>query len=66
MAGVVSALTTADMAMSGVTSRIPFDDTVLAMYEVGKQLPCALRETAMGGLATTATGLRLAREILGK
>ena len=66
MAGVVSALTTADMAMSGVTSRIPFDDTVLAMYEVGKQLPCALRETAMGGLATTATGLRLAKEILGK
>ena len=66
MAGVVSALTTADMAMSGVTSRIPFDDTVLAMYEVGKQLPCSLRETAMGGLATTATGLRLAKEILGK
>jgi L-serine dehydratase len=66
MGGVVSALTTADMAMSGVTSRIPFDDTVLAMYEVGKQLPCALRETAMGGLATTATGLRLAKEILGK
>lgn len=66
MAGTVSALATADLAMSGVTSKIPFDDTVLAMYEVGKQLPCALRETAMGGLAITATGLRLAKEILGK
>ena len=66
IAGAVSALTTADLAMSGVTSRIPFDDTVLAMYKVGKQLPCELRETAMGGLATTPTGLKLAKEILGK
>ncbi|MGV8983245.1 L-serine ammonia-lyase, iron-sulfur-dependent, subunit alpha [Clostridium sp.] len=64
--GTVSALTTADLVMSGVTSRIPFDDTVIAMYKVGKQLPCELRETAMGGLATTPTGLRLAKEILGK
>jgi len=66
IAGVVSALTTADLTMSGVTSRIPFDDTVVAMYKVGKQLPCELRETAMGGLATTPTGLRLANEVLFK
>jgi len=63
IAGAVSALTTADLTMSGVTSRIPFDDTVIAMYKVGKQLPCELRETAMGGCATTPTGLRLANEI---
>jgi L-serine dehydratase len=66
MSGAVSALTTADLVMSGVTSRIPFDDTVIAMYKVGKQLPCELRETAMGGLAVTPTGLKLAKEILGK
>ncbi|MBU3159908.1 L-serine ammonia-lyase, iron-sulfur-dependent, subunit alpha [Clostridium frigoris] len=66
IAGAVSALTTADLVMSGVTSRIPFDDTVIAMYKVGKQLPCELRETAMGGLATTPTGLKLAKEILEK
>ncbi|MBU3073819.1 L-serine ammonia-lyase, iron-sulfur-dependent, subunit alpha [Clostridium estertheticum] len=66
IAGAVSALTTADLVMSGVTSRIPFDDTVIAMYKVGKQLPCELRETAMGGLATTPTGLKLAKEILSK
>ncbi|MBU3184109.1 L-serine ammonia-lyase, iron-sulfur-dependent, subunit alpha [Clostridium estertheticum] len=66
IAGAVSALTTADIVMSGVTSRIPFDDTVIAMYKVGKQLPCELRETAMGGLATTPTGLKLAKEILSK
>lgn len=53
VSGTVSALTTADMVMAGVYSRIPFDDTVSAMYRVGKQLPCALRETALGGLAVT-------------
>lgn len=64
--GAVSALTTADLVMSGVTSKIPFDDTVWAMYKVGKSMPCELRETAMGGLAITVTGLKLKEEILGK
>ncbi|MCC9296643.1 L-serine ammonia-lyase, iron-sulfur-dependent, subunit alpha [Clostridium sp. WLY-B-L2] len=64
--GAVNALTTADMVMAGVISRIPFDDTVSAMYKVGKQLPCELRETALGGLAITETGLKLKRKVLGK
>lgn len=63
VSGTVSALTTADMVMAGVYSRIPFDDTVSAMYRVGKQLPCALRETALGGLAVTETGLKLKKQI---
>jgi L-serine dehydratase len=66
VSGTVSALTTADMVMAGVYSRIPFDDTVSAMYKVGKQLPCALRETALGGLAVTETGLKLKKQVLGK
>ena len=65
-AGAVSALTTADLVMAGVTSKIPFDDTVLAMYKVGKSLPCELRETALGGLAVTPTGIELKRQILGE
>lgn len=65
-AGTVSALTTADMVMGGVYSRIPFDDTVSAMYQVGKQLPCELRETALGGLAITETGLKLRKQVLGE
>lgn len=59
IAGAVSALTMADIAMGGVKSVIPFDDCVTAMYRVGKQLPCELRETAMGGLAVTKTGEKL-------
>lgn len=66
ISGAISALTTADIIMSGVRSKIPFDDTVLAMYRVGKQLPCELRETALGGLAITPTGLKLKEQVLGK
>lgn len=65
VSGAVSALTTADLVMAGVKSRIPFDDAVSAMYMVGKQLPCELRETAQGGLAVTETGIKLRNKILG-
>ena len=63
IAGTVSALTTADVAMSGVKSKIPFDEVVWSMYKVGKQLPPELRETAMGGIAITPTALKLKNEI---
>lgn len=63
--GVVNALTAADMALAGIKSHIPFDDTVEALNRVGKQLPASLRETAAGGLAVTPAGLRLAEKING-
>lgn len=65
VAGAVSALTTADMVMAGVESKIPFDDVILAMHKIGKSLPAELRETAQGGLAVTPTGLKLKEQILG-
>lgn len=64
-AGAVSALCTADLIMAGVESKIPFDDTVSAMYKVGRQLPPSLRETAMGGIAVTKTGLKLKKQVFG-
>lgn len=64
-AGAVSALTTADMVMSGVRSIIPFDEVISAMYRVGKSMPCELRETALGGLAVTPTGIQLKQQIFG-
>lgn len=63
--GVVNALISADMALAKVQSLIPFDEVVEAMSKVGKALPESLRETAMGGLAATATGKRCSKEILG-
>ena len=63
IAGTVSALTTADLAMSGVYSKIPFDEVVWAMYKVGRQLPLELRETALGGIAITPTALKYKKDI---
>lgn len=54
--GVVNAMASADMALAGITSAIPFDEVVEAMFKIGKVLPASLRETALGGLAVTPTG----------
>ena len=64
--GVANAITCAELALSGVTHPIPFDEMAEAMYKVGKSLPFELRETAMGGCAGTPTGCRLGCEICGK
>jgi L-serine dehydratase len=64
--GAITALCAADMVMAGVTSKIPFDDTVSAMYKVGRSLPESLRETALGGIAITTEGLRLKEQVFGK
>lgn len=63
IAGTVSALTTAEIVIAGVKSKIPFDEVVWAMNKVGKQLPPELRETAQGGIAITPTAERLRQEI---
>ncbi|MFP5115572.1 L-serine ammonia-lyase, iron-sulfur-dependent, subunit alpha [Bacillaceae bacterium C204] len=64
--GASNALTAADMALAGVTSRIPCDEVISAMYAIGQSMPSALRETAEGGLAATPTGRRLEAEIFGQ
>lgn len=64
--GATNALMSADMVLSGIKSIIPFDEVVEAMYKVGKMMPSSLKETAMGGLATTPTGIRLMKEIFGE
>ena len=55
----------ADMALAGIESKIPVDEVIDAMYQVGSSLPTAFRETAEGGLAATPTGRRLQKEIFG-
>lgn len=65
-AGAMSALCTADLVMAGVESKIPFDDTVSAMYKIGKGLPASLRETGLGGCAATKTGIELKKQVFGE
>lgn len=57
--GVANAITAAELALSGVTHPIPFDEMAEAMLRVGRSLPFELRETAMGGCASTPTGCKL-------
>ncbi|WYP25015.1 L-serine ammonia-lyase, iron-sulfur-dependent, subunit alpha [Alkalihalobacillus sp. FSL W8-0930] len=63
--GASVAITAADMALAGITSRIPCDEVIDAMYRIGQTMPVALKETAQGGLAATPTGRRLEAEIFG-
>lgn len=63
--GASNALVCAQMALSGVTNPIPFDEMVTALYRVGRSLPIELRETAQGGCAATPTGCRLCKGIFG-
>lgn len=53
--GVANALVATELALSGVPQLIPFDEMLATMYSVGKRLPAELRETALGGCATTPT-----------
>ncbi|MGF7056782.1 L-serine ammonia-lyase, iron-sulfur-dependent, subunit alpha [Brassicibacter mesophilus] len=64
--GAANAILSADLALAGVESIIPFDEVVEAMYKVGKALPSELRETALGGIATTKTGIEIKKRIFGE
>lgn len=63
--GAANAMVAADMALAGVTSRIPCDEVIDAMFKIGQKMPTALKETAEGGLADTPTGRRLEAKIFG-
>lgn len=64
--GTANALISADMALAGIKSIIPFDEVVEAMLKVGRSLSSELRETGTGGLAGTATGKQIHERIFGK
>ncbi|TFJ94627.1 L-serine ammonia-lyase, iron-sulfur-dependent, subunit alpha [Lentibacillus salicampi] len=63
--GSTLAIVSADMALAGVTSTIPCDEVIGAMYRIGKQMPSSLRETGEGGLADTPTGRLLKEKLFG-
>ncbi|EHQ91447.1 L-serine ammonia-lyase, iron-sulfur-dependent, subunit alpha [Desulfosporosinus youngiae] len=58
------ALSAAEMALSGVKSVIPIDEVIDTMGQIGKQMPCTLKETAQGGLAVSSTGRRIQADFL--
>ena len=58
--GAMDALSAAQMALAGIESRVPPDQVLDAMAEVGRSLPPSLRETGKGGLAATPCGMAYA------
>lgn len=63
--GAVNAMISAELALSGINSVVDFDETVGAMASVGKLMHTNLKETAMGGIAATPTGIKIAKKIHG-
>ena len=62
--GSAIALTGIELALAGIEFRIPVDEVIDVMGEIGASMDVRYRETAGGGLAATPTGRRLARERL--
>ena len=66
VSGLMIAFSSADLALAGIEARIPADECLDAMREVGDALPSTLKETAGGGLAATPTGRKLQKQVFGK
>jgi L-serine dehydratase len=56
-----SAFVCADLILGGYANPIPLDETIDAVYAVGKMLPRELKVTALGGLALAPSALALPR-----
>lgn len=61
--GAVFSMAASDMAFMGIKSFVPFDEVVRAMREVGDLMSPKIKETALGGLATTPTGQKVAERM---
>lgn len=61
--GTVNAIACADMAIAGIRSRIEPDEVIDAMGEVGEKMDHSLKETALGGLAATPSGRKIAEKL---
>ena len=61
--GAVNAMTSADLTMAGIFSRIPPDEVIDAMRIIGRSMHEDLKETGKGGLAGTPTGIRISEQM---
>lgn len=55
-AGATNAIVSAELALAGVETKVPWDEVISAMYNIGLAIPVTLRETSIAGLAATETG----------
>lgn len=60
----IHALTSAELALAGIESKIPPDEVVDAMAQTGQLMSPLLKESSQAGLAKTKTGLKIEKKIL--
>ena len=60
----VNALISAQIALAGITNLVNFDQTVEAMFQVGRSLPFELRESGLGGIAGTPSACEYCESVL--
>ena len=57
--GAMNAVTSAELTMAGIKSRIPADEVFDAMSSIGKEMNSNIKETGKGGVAGTATAQKI-------
>lgn len=62
--GAMNAVTSAELTMAGIASRIPADEVFDAMSSIGKYMNPNIKETGAGGVAATPTGQKIKESIL--
>lgn len=62
--GAMNALSAAELALAGITSRIPADEVYDAMRSVGLAMSADVRETGEGGIAASPTAQKFKKELL--
>lgn len=59
--GAANAICTAESALAGIAEIVPLDEMIDVLYDVGKNIPESLRETAQGGMAIAPSAARRCR-----
>ena len=59
----IHAVTSAELALAGIESKIPLDEVIDAVRQTGQLMSPMLKESSLAGLATTKTALKLKEKI---
>lgn len=59
----IHAITAAELSLADVESKIPPDEVIDAMVQTGQLMSPLLKETSLGGLATTKSGTLINKEL---
>ena len=62
----IHAVTASELALSGIESKIPADEVIDVLDVTGRLMSPVLKETSLGGLAKTKTGIEIEKRLADK